>query len=70
MIQEEIEGAMVKAARDRVENLMKVVEKMQTQQTAMSVTLQGEKRKIATVSWRMAIPIQSSTPNGPTLIVD
>lgn len=46
---------MLKAARDKVENLMQVVDKMQTQQTTLSVTLQGEKRKIGTVSWRLTI---------------
>lgn len=56
---------MIKAARDKVENLMQVVDKMQTQQTTLSVTLQGEKRKIGTVSWRLRIPTYGTTPSRP-----
>lgn len=42
---------MLKAARDRVENLMQVAEKMQTQQTLMSMHLHAEKRKVASVRY-------------------
>ena len=48
--QEEIEAALLKAARDQVDNLMQVVDKMQTQQTKLLVTLQSEKKKVSTVS--------------------
>lgn len=41
---------MLKSARDRVESLMHVVEKVQVQQAAMSSQLHAEKRKIAQVS--------------------
>lgn len=48
--QEEVEAALLKAARDQVENLMKVVEKMQSQQTKLLVTLQAEKKNASAVS--------------------
>lgn len=48
--QEEIEAALLKAARDQVDNLMQVVDKMQNQQTKLLVTLQAEKKKVSTVS--------------------
>lgn len=48
---------MLKAARDRVENLMQVVEKMQTQQTVMSMHLHSEKRKVSSVRYCFPRPL-------------
>lgn len=55
--QEEIEAAMLKAARDQVESLMQVVDKMQNQQTKLSEVLQTDKKKVATVS--LCVPCAS-----------
>lgn len=40
---------MLKASRDKVGNLMQVVEKMQTEQAMMSMHLYAEKRKVTAV---------------------
>lgn len=50
LCQEEIEAALLKAARDQVENLMQVVDKMQNQQTKLLEVLQTDKKKVSSVS--------------------
>ncbi|CAM9827674.1 unnamed protein product, partial [Discosporangium mesarthrocarpum] len=40
---------MLKAARDRIENLMRVVEKQQRQQSNLSLLLQDRKKSITAV---------------------
>lgn len=42
---------MLKASRDHVQSLMNILEKMQTQQARLSMTLQSEKRKVTAVSY-------------------
>lgn len=49
---------MLKASRDRVGNLMQVVEKMQTEQAMMSMHMYAEKRKVAAV--RDSVPSRCS----------
>eukprot|EP00752_Nemacystus_decipiens_P006453 g5812.t1 len=68
--QEEIEAALLKAARDQVDNLMQVVDKMQNQQTKLLVTLQAEKKKVTImrqhVSSRLAATSKNKTPRATT----
>lgn len=68
LVQDEVEEAMLQAARDRVENLMQVVEKMQGEQGKLSTSLQAEKRKVATVSSRLPASPYRGPLSGPCQI--
>ncbi|CAM9166364.1 unnamed protein product, partial [Hapterophycus canaliculatus] len=62
--QEEVEAALLKAARDQVENLMKVVDKMQSQQTKLLVTLQAEKKNVSAMRQLVSSRLNASSAKG------
>eukprot|EP00903_Cladosiphon_okamuranus_P008772 g8403.t1 len=59
--QTEIEAALLKAARDQVENLMQVVDKMQNQQTMLLASLQAEKKKVAAMRQHVSSRLGASS---------
>ncbi|CAM9677660.1 unnamed protein product, partial [Scytosiphon promiscuus] len=64
--QEEVEAALLNAARDQVENLMKVVEKMQGQQTKLLVTLQAEKKNVSAMRQLVSSRLKASSERDKT----